>query len=423
MGDSVAQRHWQHGPQLREDEVNSSSFFGWRYWFCATTMLVASFAASGQSAPVPRQDITSDSALIAAMLGIHFVQGSSSTVLVERDGKKYLVDLAKQSIQELPETARKTQPALREVGYSTSQPKSEPVADEQTPRPKTEQKKHSQAYRPGDDSLFNLPTGRRLDRHGLVVDFSHRFPYEAAFTGTSRGATLLGLDDFSVSSFGFRYGVTRNFSVSAYRAPSITGRVIELGATYHFLSEQDHKPFNAALRFSVDGQNNFERNFTTNFELLLSRSITRRAQIYLVPMGSLHNRPLISEASIVSAPPELPCSLPLATGSNPALNIRPCADTFSLGAGISVDVRPTVALIAEVIPTLVNAEDLGIHRPPFAFGIQKKIFRHAFTFGFSTGPGITTSQRISTRASYLGQPGADVPSGMFVGFNLNRQLH
>ncbi|HKT70898.1 MAG TPA: DUF5777 family beta-barrel protein [Terriglobales bacterium] len=388
-------------------------------------MLLASSAVFGQNAPAPRQDVATDSSTqkTAAALGIHFVRGSSSTVLVERDGKNYLVDLAKHSIQELPEAARKTQPALREVTYSTSQPKSESVADEQTPRPKTEQKKHSQAYRPGDDSLFNLPTGRRLDRRGLVVDFSHRFPYEAAFTGTSRGATLLGLDDFSVSSFGFRYGVTRNFSVSAYRAPSITGRVIELGATYHLLTEQDHKPFNAALRFSVDGQNNFERNFTTNFELLLSRSITRRAQIYLVPMGSLHNRPLLSQASIVNAPPELPCSLPLATGSNPALNIRPCADTFSLGAGISLDVRPTVALIAEVIPTLVNAEDLGIHRPPFAFGIQKKIFRHAFTFGFSTGPGTTTSQRISTRASYLGQPGADVPSGMFVGFNLNRQLH
>jgi Membrane bound beta barrel domain (DUF5777) len=407
--------------------VKSSKFSGCRYWVCTSVMaamLVVSSAAFGQTATAPRQDIAADSsAHIAAALGIHFVQGSSSTVLVEREGRKYFVDLAKRSIQELPQSTERPQPTLREVGYSTSQPNPEQVADAQAPRAKTEQKKHSQAYRPGDDALFNLPTGRRLDRHGLVVDFSHRFPYEAAFTGTSRGATLLGLDDFSVSAFGFRYGVTRNFSVSAYRAPSIAGRVIELGATYHFLSEQDHKPFNAALRFSVDGQNNFERNFTTNFELLLSRSITRRAQIYVVPMGSLHNRPLISETSIVNAPPELPCNLPLATGSNPALNIRPCADTFSLGAGISVDVRPTVALIAEVIPTLVNAEDLGIHRPPFAFGIQKKIWRHAFTFGFSTGPGTTTSQRISTRASYLGQSGADVPSGMFVGFNLNRQLH
>lgn len=412
-----------------QNQVNSSRFLSRRYWSRAATAmsvtLLVTAVALGQATAAPhQQDTTANNGTpLAEALGIHFVQGSSSTVLVERDGKKYLVDIARRSIHELPESPEKPQLVLRKVTYSTSQPKTEPAASEQNPPTNREQKKHSQAYRPGDDSLFNLPTGRRLDRHGVVVDFSHRFPYEAAFTGTSRGATLLGLDDFSVSSFGFRYGVTRNFSVSAYRAPSIAGRVIELGATYHLLSEQDRKPFNAALRFSVDGQNNFQRNFTTNFELLLSRSITRRAQIYLVPTGSIHNRPLLSEASIVQAPPELPCREALATGSNPALNIRPCADTFALGAGISVDVRPTVALVAEVIPTLVNGEDLGIHRPPFAFGIQKKIWRHAFTFGFSTGPGTTTSQRISTRAPYLGQPGADVPSGMFVGFNLNRQLH
>jgi hypothetical protein len=385
--------------------------------------LLASSLVFGQTATLPARQATSrdDPDQIAAGLGIHFVQDSSSTLLVQRNGKTYLVDVAKHSIREVP-AAGGPQPALREVSYSTSQPAANRMAEEQTPPGKTQRRKRSHVYRPGDDALFNLPTGRRVDRHGLIVDFSHRFPYEAAFTGPARGATLLGLDDFSISSFGFRYGVTKDLSVSAYRSPGIAGRVIELGGTYHFLSEQDGEPLNVALRFSVDGQNNFQRNFTANFELLLSRSITRRAQFYLVPTGSLHNRPLISETSIVAPPPYLPCSEALAADSNPALGIRPCADTFALGAGLSVDVRPTVALIAEVIPTLVNGEDLGIHRPPFAFGIQKKIFRHAFTFGFTTGPGTTTSQRISTRASYLGQPGADVPSNMFIGFNLNRQL-
>ncbi len=387
-------------------------------------MALATAMACGQTVTSLSQQrkIAKDDSQAAAALGIHFVQGSNTTVLVERGGKTYLVDVAQHSVHELTVATAGAKPALREVSYSTSRPTPAAAGGESTPPP-TSEKKRRQPYRPGDDTLFNLPTGRRLERHGFMVNFNHRFPYEAAFTGTSRGATLIGLDDFSVSSFGFRYGVTRNLEVSAYRSPSIAGRVIELGSTYHLLSEQDHKPFNAALRFSVDGQNNFQRNFTTNFELLLSRSITRRAQIYLVPTGSLHNRPLLSEASIVNAPPYRPCSEPLAAGSNPAQNIRSCADTFALGAGLSVDVRPTVALVAEVIPTLVNGTDLGIHRPPFSFGIQKKIWRHAFTFGFTTGPGTTTSQRISTRASYLGKPSADVPSGMFVGFNINRQLH
>jgi hypothetical protein len=65
---------------------------------------------------------------------------------------------------------------------------------------------------------------------------------------------------------------------------------------------------------------------------------------------------------------------------------------------------------------------LGIHRPAYAFGIQKKIFRHAFTFGFTTSPGTTVSQRAATRASYLSLPEGDKPGGLFIGFNLMRQL-
>jgi len=78
---------------------------------------------------------------------------------------------------------------------------------------------------------------------------------------------------------------------------------------------------------------------------------------------------------------------PQASGISPSLNVRPCANTFSLGVATAVDVRPTVALVAEAIPTLVNGTDLGIYRPAYAFGIQKKIWRHAFTFGFSTARG------------------------------------
>ena len=36
---------------------------------------------------------------LAESLGVHFVPGSSSQVLLDRDGKTYLVDLAEQTIQ------------------------------------------------------------------------------------------------------------------------------------------------------------------------------------------------------------------------------------------------------------------------------------------------------------------------------------
>ncbi len=101
----------------------------------------------------------------------------------------------------------------------------------------------------------------------------------------------------------------------------------------------------------------------------------------------------------------------------------PGVNAFSIGVGGAVDIRPTVALVAEIIPTLVGASQLGIHRPAFSFGIQKKIYRHAFTFGFTNSPGTTVSQRAGTDATFLNNPHGDVFKEMFIGFNLTRQIH
>ena len=319
-------------------------------------------------------------------LGVAFVTGSTSQIMIEKNNKRYLVDLAAHTIHEVdtPDAA-----ITADHSSSSARPQSSgsPQQAAKTGSP-AENKSNPSAYQAGDDLVFSVPTGRRLDRHGFYINFTHRFPYSATFSGPARGAILLGLDDISVSSFGFRFGVTSKFSVAAYRSPSLIGRPIELMAAYNFLDEKDHQPFNAALRFSVDGQNNFSRNFTSNFELIVSRSITHRAQVYLVPTFSIHNRPLIGSTGAVTDPlPFQPCSAPQASGISPSLNVRPCANTFSLGVAAAADVRPTVALVAEVIPTLANGTDLGIHRPAYAFGIQKKIWRHAFTFGFSNSPG------------------------------------
>jgi len=246
-----------------------------------------------------------------------------------------------------------------------------------------------------------------LNRHGFYFNFTHRFPGTPAFSGPGGGDTLGGLDDFSVSSFGLRYGITNKLSVSAYRSPSIIDRPIELGVAYHFADEHQDNPLNATVRFSMDGQNDFSKNFTTNFELILSRTVTRHSQFYLVPTLSLQARELIAKpGTLASIPPNLP-------GFN----------TFVLAAGGAIDIRPTVALVAEVFPTLVNGPGLRIHRPAFAFGIQKRIYRHAFTLGFSNSPGTVVSQRAGTRATFLDQPSADTPSGLFVGFDLMRQIY
>jgi hypothetical protein len=370
--------------------------------------------------PTQPQDVSSSQSMVnPSDLGIVFIPGATSQLMIERNGKRYIVDVATNSIRsdDTPVAPASSTTAAAPAMQTESSSKSSVVAD---PQKKTVAK----IYTPGDDSLFSVPTGRRLERHGLYLNFSHRFPFEPAFTTSGRGDTLLGLDDFSISSFGLRYGVTSKLSVMAYRAPSDIGRPIEFMGAYNFLDESDGKPFNAALRFSIDGQNNFSSNYTENFELITSRSIRHRAQIYIAPTFSIHQRPLLQNqnSSLADPVPNQPCSAPLATGLPSSIQARPCANTFSLAMGIAVDIRPTVAIVAETIPTLVNADEMAIHRPEFSFGIQKKLWRHAFTLGFTNSPGAIVSERGGTNATFLGNPGTDTLPKMFIGFNLTRQI-
>lgn len=349
-------------------------------------------------------------AVLPASLGITFVDGSNSTIVIEKDGRTFLVNLVSREIDEvtkLPGSATESsslQAAARNDSPVQVAAAKLPSQGQKLTGASSSAEPEPEVYLAGDDYIFSLPTGRRLDRRGLYVNFNHRFVFDPFFTGKSKGHTLGGLDGVAVASFGFRYGITEKLSAAIYRSPSLMGRPIQLTAGYDFLSEKDKYPLNASFRSSVEGRNSFTRDFTLNFEWILSRSLTKRAQVYVVPTVSLWNRPLVI-GDLYAPPPDLP---PI--------------HSFSIGVGAAVDVRPTVALVAEVMPTVVNAREMGIHRPAFAFGIQKKVHRHAFTIGFSNSPGSTTSQRAGTRATFLRTPSADTPSGMFISFDLSRQL-
>lgn len=384
-----------------------------RTYAAVAAFSLMALSALAEGAPAP--------ALPLLPFGVKFVEGSTSTVIVERDGKRFLLDLVSRSVREVEDTPG-SNPSETSSSRATQQdPQTRPVQSA-TANPAAEEK--AGVYKPGDQRLVTLPTGLRVRKHDVWVDFSHRFAYTPPFEGKARGRLLGGLDGFAIAAFGFQYGVTDRFSLAIYRAPALFDSTLELRAAYRLADENDGKPFNATFRFSVDGQNDFQRNFTTNFELLLSKSVTSRAQLYLVPTGSIHNRPATAITSALEeAPPYQPCAQPLATGVQPSLNVRPCADTFSLGAGFAIDVRPTVALVGEINPTLLNGRDIGIHRPAYSFGVEKKIFRHAFTFALTNAPGTTVAQRSGTRAIFLQDPHADTPSGLMIGFNLSRQLH
>jgi cytochrome c oxidase subunit 2 len=275
-----------------------------------------------------------------------------------------------------------------------------------------------------DYRLINVPTPKRVLRHSLNLYFTHRFTQPIKPLDES-ARQLFGLDSFGVASFGVFYGVTDKLYVSAYRSPLCQRglcRTIEVGVGYHWLDENQHSAIALSTYASVEGDENFTRNFTYNLQTMLARSVTKYVNLFFSPAVHLNangQRRFDPQASSFFPP-------------------TPVADTFrqdkhaaSFGFGVNARVRPSISLLFEYTPRM--GFKLGRVRPIFnanftqvtsfrneseaeiGFGIQKDIGRHSFSLTFSNTQTTTTARYNS---SNLVLP----PSKFIIGFNLYRRF-
>lgn len=312
---------------------------------------------------------------------VKFLEGSDAEAVVEIDGKQYLINTRTKTVKEAAPTTMAVEKAPA--------PRQAPAAAGP-----------DNIYRPADVRLVNLPTAIAIPKGSLWTDFTHRFP----FGEPTNAKGLFGLDTQAYPSFGFIYGLTDRFHVGAYRSPGDIGRPIMVYAGASLLSEEQGHPFTAMARVGLEGRDNFQRNFTTSFEVTIARSLTRHAQLYFVPTVSVGDRPY---------------------------NVDPSSNekgetAVALGVGGSFNIRPSVALLAEANYRVNEAGryrdvGLGIRRPVIGFGIQKASAsrRHSFSLTFSNGPGTTFAQRSQTRGLSFADDGFQ---GLTIGFNLSRRL-
>jgi hypothetical protein len=314
---------------------------------------------------------------------VSFVPGSESQAVVEINGKKFLIDARARTISEVVENS----PTV-----AATTPKAAPEMAKAQPE-------EARVYQPMDVRLINLPTAKPIPKGSLWTDFTHRFPFKEY--GPTEPAGLFGLDGFAVPAFGFVYGLTDRIHIGAYRAPAVVGAPIQLSVGASLLDENREHPFTAMVHVGVEGRDNFQRSFTPSIDLTLARSITSKAQLYLVPTISFSNRPF----------------------GSPEQNL-PGEHTFALGAGGAFNIRPTVALLAEANMRVNKKGRFDSTRPAFGFGIEKVSVtgRHAFSLVFTNGAGTTMSQRSGTRASLLGPFAEESFQGLTIGFNLSRRL-
>ncbi len=319
--------------------------------------------------------------------------GASATgdeVVIEHNGRQLIVNTREKTVREIA-------PA---EGQTTAAQQNEVAAQPAHGKKEERKKEEAKVYRQTDLRLINLPTAIQVPRGSLWNDYTHRWPNGK----TTSATTLFGLDSRAVPSFGFTYGVTDRIQVGAYRSSSDLGRPIMVFAGTSLFSEQKGDPLSLLARVALEGQDNFKRNFTTSFELTFARSITRYAQIYLVPTASLGDRPY---------------------NTDPTSN-APGVTAFAMGIGGAFRVRPTVSVMAEANYRLNDEaryilDSSGIRRPVIGFGIQKSGVsrRHTYSLTFTNGPGTTFSQRSMTRGL---QGSDDTFRGLTIGFNLTRRI-
>lgn len=310
---------------------------------------------------------------------VSFVDGSESQAIVEMNGKRYLIDTKTRRVTEMRES-KAAVTAAKPATVAKAVPE------------------NSNVYQQGDGRLISLPTAKPIAKGELTGDFTHRFPY-GEYEVTDLGG-LLGLDGLAIPSFGFVYGLTDRFHFGASRSPQVLGAPILVYAGASLLDENKGHPLSVMAHVGLEGRNNFQRNFTTSLDLTIARSVTRHAQLYFVPTISFNNRRFDQ------------------SGQN-----LPHENTYAIGLGGALRIRPTVALLAEANWRVNDAGKFNSTAPAFGFGIEKVTIskRHSFSLVFSNGAGTTMAQRSATRRSLLRSADESI-QGLTIGFNISRRI-
>ncbi|MFP5263671.1 MAG: DUF5777 family beta-barrel protein [Blastocatellia bacterium] len=373
------------------------------------------FCGDGHPDMVGELVVTGGQSTAPSNMKVTFDDSAPGVVIVESNGERLRIDTNSKTF------ARVDEPAP--PGHENADRNQQPVVATKT-------RESSKAYEPYDYYIVNVPTPKRVRRHSLNMHFTHRFqqpvkPLRDSSTRSGSLDDLLGLDSFSVSSFGVTYGITDSLYANVYRSPLCQAglcKTIEVGLGYHFLDEAGRSPVALSAYASVEGDDNFKRRFTYNLQAMIGRSVTKYVNLFFSPAVHLNSN------GNGRFNPRAENFFPPAPEAN---QVRLGKNTGSFGFGVNGRIRPTTSLLFEYTPRV--GFKLGRVSPVFdlnqgritgfqndseaeiGFGIEKRIGRHAFSLTFSNTQATTTSRYNS---SNLVLP----PKRFTIGFNLYRRL-
>jgi len=213
-----------------------------------------------------------------------------------------------------------------------------------------------------DFTVITMPTTLRVPRGKSAFRVTHRFtrPLGQGDFG-SLLENFFGIDSGAAIGLEYRFSLLRGTHVGVRRT---NDRTIEFSAQYNLLQERNARPIGLSVVASIDGTNNFRDSYSPALGVILSRSLGGGGTVYLEPVWVNNSNRLPSE---------------LADDN----------DSFLLGVGARLRVRPSVYLVGEIVPRVAGFEP-GVNHA--TFGVEKLLGLHVFQLNFSNGFGTTVGQ-------------------------------
>ncbi len=235
-----------------------------------------------------------------------------------------------------------------------------------------------------DYRVINLPTTLRLPLYKSNFELTHRFNGNLRHGDFSdQASSLFGIDEGATVGFEYRFAPLRHVELVAYR----TGfdKTIQFSAKWDALDQQPGRPMSVSPIVSIDGSNNFRDRYSPSIGATVSRQIDDVAAVYVVPIWTNNVAPLLNQILGVTR------------------------NTFYVGLGGRVRIRPTVYVSAEVSPRVAG---YAPNTAEYGFAIEKRAGAHVFQLNFTNSSLTTLSQ-----TAQGGQP-----ENLQMGFNLTRKF-
>ena len=239
-----------------------------------------------------------------------------------------------------------------------------------------------------DFTLINLPTGLRLPQWKSAFRVTHRFtrPLGEGSFG-SLAEDFFGLDSGAVIGMEFRIGLLPGGQVGVQRT---NDRTIQFFGQYDLRQQSEAFPLGLAAYASIDGTNNFKDSYSPALGLIVTREFGDYGAVHLEPIWVNNSNPRPSE-------------------------LIDDNDTFLLGVGARLRIRPTVYVVGEIVPRVSGFDP---DNTAASFAIEKRAGGHAFQLIFSNTFGLTMAQ-----VARGGSPNADGGNNWYLGFNISRKFY